>query len=362
MSEDVLPKTIVDFDWSATPLGPRESWSAALRTTYDIMMTAHFAMCAMWGPERTLIYNEAYIPFLADRHPAALGQPIDEVWHDVWDNIRPLIEQAMAGERVHMVDMPLVMTRKGYTENTFWTFSYSPLNEGDKAMGFLNIAFETTARVEATKAQALIDKQLRESVDQRTLLAHELDHRVKNILSMVTAISHQTFRPPATMESASKEFAARIRALAKAQDILTQTSWTGAKVSEVAFATLAEGIGARVKASGPDVELSAKSALALALALHELATNAVKYGALSADSGNVDLTWQVEVEENKQSFLLRWIETGGPLVRPPERRGFGTRLITSALSSEFRGSAEIEYPSQGVVFTLKAPHPFSESV
>jgi len=326
------------------------------------MMTAHFAMCATWGPEQTLLYNEAYIPFLADRHPAALGQPIDQVWHDVWDDIRPLIEQAMAGERVHMEDMPLLMTRKGYPEDTFWTFSYSPLHQGNEVMGFLDIAFETTARVEAAKAQALIDKQLRESVEQRTLLAHELDHRVKNILSMVTAISHQTFRPPATMESASKEFAARIQALARAQDILTQTSWTGAKVSEVVFGTVAEGIGARVSASGPDVELSAKSALALALALHELATNAVKYGALSVDSGNVDLTWQVEVEENKQSFLLRWIESGGPVVKQPERKGFGTRLITTALSSEFRGSAEIEYPSQGVIFTLKAPHPFSERI
>jgi hypothetical protein len=243
MSEGALPQTILDFDWSNTPLGPKDSWSAPLRTTYNIMMTAHFAMCATWGPEQTLLYNEAYIPFLAERHPAALGRPIEIVWHDVWDEIGPLAENAMAGEPVHFEDLPLTMTRKGYPEQTYWTFSYSPLRDEETVMGFLNIATETTERVGRSKEQAETEAQLREAVAQRTLLAHELDHRVKNILAMVMAISHQTFRSPATMESASQEFSARIRALAKAQDILTQKSWNGADVRQVAQGTLADGIG-----------------------------------------------------------------------------------------------------------------------
>lgn len=357
-----MSNAIHDFDWGQTPLGPKTSWSVALRTTYDILMSAHFAMCATWGPEKTLLYNAAYIPFLADRHPAALGQPIDQVWQDVWDDIRPLIEQAMAGKPVHREDLLLVMTRKGYPEDTYWNFSYSPLRDGKDVMGILDIAFETTDRVQRAQAQELIEKELRESVEQRTLLAHELDHRVKNILSMVTAIAHQTFRAPSTIKTAPTEFAARIRALARAQDILTQTSWTGASIDKVAQATLKEGAGSRVGCSGPVVELPAKSALALALALHELMTNAIKYGALSIDRGTADLSWTIEQQDDKLSLLLRWIETGGPPVSLPGRKGFGTRLITSALSAEFRGSAVIEYPSEGVVFTLKAPFPFNEGV
>lgn len=356
-----MPVTIDNFDWGQTPLGPKFRWSTALRTTHDIMMTAHFAMCATWGPEKTLIYNAGYIPFLGDRHPAALGQPIQEVWHDVWDDIQPLIDRAMAGEAVHMENLPLVMTRKGFAEETYWTFSYSPLHDGDIVAGILDIAFETTERVMRAKAQAITERELLEAVEQRTLLAHELDHRVKNILAMVTAIAHQTFRPPATMDTAPKEFASRIRALAKAQDLLTQTSWTGAQLEQVVEGTL-ESVGSRIDFSGPGVDLTAKSALALALALHELTTNAVKYGALSVDGGSVELTWEIVGEANARSFLLRWIETGGPTVKQPDRKGFGSRLITSALSAEFHGTADIEYRPEGVVFTLNAPFPFSESV
>lgn len=356
-----MPNTIADFDWSRTPLGRQDSWSPALRTTYDIMQAAHFAMCAAWGVERTLIYNEAYIPFLADRHPTALGQPIDQVWQDVWDDIRPLIDKAMAGEPVHFEDMHLVMTRKGFEEDTWWTFSYSPLRDGGSVVGFLDIAFETTDRIRHEQMQAATEARLTEAVAQRTLLAHELDHRVKNILAMVTSIAHQTFRKPATMETAPVAFSARLRALAKAQDILTRTSWTGASVEEVARGALSEGVGARVQCRGSAVELPAKTALALALALHELATNSVKYGALSVDEGMVVLDWEVAVLDERKYFLLRWIESEGPPVTPPARRGFGTRLITSALSAEFQGVAEIDYLPQGVRFTLKAPYPFNES-
>lgn len=357
-----MPKTIEDFDWSQTPLGPKAGWSIALRTTHDIMMNAHYAMCMTWGPEQTLLYNAGYIPFLADRHPWALGQPMSVVWSEIWDDIGPLVDRTLAGESVHFENMPLTMTRKGYPEETFWTFSYSPLRDGDQVMGLLDVAFETTERVHEARAKAVIDEQLRDAVAQRTLLAHELDHRIKNILSMVTAISHQTFRAPATLEGATKEFAARIRALARAQDILTQTNWTAAPVGDVVDMTLDHRLAAQIRTSGPRVDLPAKSALALALALHELATNAVKYGALSADGGAVDLRWDLQQDDDQTYFQLSWIESGGPVVQPPERKGFGTRLITTALAAEFGGAADSVYPPEGVIFTLKAPYPFIGSV
>ncbi|UCJ18843.1 PAS domain-containing protein [Pseudomonas sp. MM211] len=140
-----MQSTLKDFDWALTPLGATDNWPDALRTAYGIMNTSSFAMCATWGPERTLIYNEAYIPFLGDRHPKALGMAIHEVWNDVWDTIGPLVDKVLAGTPIHDQNMHLVMTRNGYPEDTYWTFSYSPLEDASGAIaGFLNVAIETT--------------------------------------------------------------------------------------------------------------------------------------------------------------------------------------------------------------------------
>ncbi|UHS64299.1 response regulator [Agrobacterium vaccinii] len=106
-------------------------------------------MCAAWGPEGTFLYNEPYAEFLGDRHPAALGQPIAQVWPEIWDDIKPLVNRAMAGETIRLENMHLTMTRNGYEEDTYWTFSYSPLRDGDVVSGFLNVAHDTTALVVA---------------------------------------------------------------------------------------------------------------------------------------------------------------------------------------------------------------------
>jgi two-component sensor histidine kinase len=106
---------------------------------------------------------------------------------------------------------------------------------------------------------------------------------------------------------------------------------------------------------GPNIRLAPRKALALVLALHELATNAVKYGALSNDEGRVILNWNIVEDAEADRLMLRWEELGGPTVTPPTRRGFGTRMIERALAAEFGGSAEIDYRPRGVVFTVEAP-------
>ncbi len=139
------------FDWSQTPLGPRSRWSPALQTIYDMMMSCSFGMCAIWGPEKTLLYNEAYAPFLAARHPAALGRPIDIVWPDVWPVIGPLIDRVLDGEALRFENQRLIMTRHGYEEETFWTYSYSPLRDGGVIRGMLNVTTDTTGMVLAQR-------------------------------------------------------------------------------------------------------------------------------------------------------------------------------------------------------------------
>ncbi|WP_437179283.1 ATP-binding protein [Pseudomonas oryzihabitans] len=118
-------------------------------------------MCATWGAEQTLIYNPAYAPFLGARHPAALGQPIHEVWAELWCEIAPLIERTLAGEALHFVDKHFVMTRNGYPEDTYWSFSYSPLRDGETIVGMLNITTETTASVQAHRQRDVAEAALR---------------------------------------------------------------------------------------------------------------------------------------------------------------------------------------------------------
>ncbi|MHC2106448.1 PAS domain-containing protein [Methylobacterium sp. CM6246] len=195
--------------------------------------------------------------------------------------------------------------------------------------------------------------------EHQRLLTGELQHRVKNTLAMVQAIASQTFRNAADIESAREAFSARLISLGRAHDILTQSSWTQAPIAEVVDGALAVHRGeavSRIRSSGPDVPLAAKPALALALALHELATNAAKYGALSNEAGTVDLRWHVVHEGDTPRFCLTWSEQGGPpILAQPSRRGFGSRLIERSFAADVGGDVRMTYSPAGLVCRLEAP-------
>jgi len=152
------------FDWSATPLGPAATWPVALRTTIELMLSSRFAMCVAWGPEHIFFYNDAYASILGTRHPGALGRPMPRVWPDVWPDIEPLAEEALSGRPTWREDLHLVMTRKGYAEDTYWSFSYSPLrDDSGEIAGFLNVTVETTGKVENARRLETESLLLRES-------------------------------------------------------------------------------------------------------------------------------------------------------------------------------------------------------
>ncbi len=198
--------------------------------------------------------------------------------------------------------------------------------------------------------------RLKAAQAHRELLAHELEHRLKNTMAIVSAIATQTFRTADTIADARKIFEGRLRALNLAHDILTKSSWTVASMPVVVESTLAphrSGEG-RIRISGPDIPLTAKQALSLALALHELTTNATKYGALSVPGGTIDVQWSSCVSSQGPLLRFAWREHGGPAVTQPTRRGFGSRLVERTLSSDFGGSVAIEYAPQGVICRFEA--------
>ncbi|WP_232627826.1 HWE histidine kinase domain-containing protein [Methylobacterium sp. Leaf118] len=199
--------------------------------------------------------------------------------------------------------------------------------------------------------------------EQRTLLAAEMKHRVKNSIATVQSIAHQTLRNAASIQDAQKTLDARLNSLASAHDILTSESDVGATLAEAVesalqpFRVTPRG---RIRVGGPEVRLTPRLTLAVVMALHELATNAAKYGGLSNDSGRVILNWEVEGRRAGEApglLRMRWEEFDGPPVEKPARIGFGTRMIERVLSAELGGSAAIEYRPRGLVFTVEAPLP-----
>lgn len=186
--------------------------------------------------------------------------------------------------------------------------------------------------------------------DRRELLIHELNHRVKNTLSLVQALAHQSFRGRDDADG----FIARIAALAGAHDLLTREHWEGVALRDVVTKAVEAFAAGRVTIEGgPRVTLQPKQAIAITMALHELATNATKYGALSVEGGNVAIKWT----DGDGRFRLCWEETGGPRVKPPEHKGFGLRMIERALASDLSGSVTMDFEESGLSCTIDAPLP-----
>ncbi len=574
-------------DWTATPLGPLEAWPQSLRTALSMVLNAKFPACIAWGSDLTLLYNDAYQPILGVR-PDALGRPFPEVWSELWPALGPILHRALDGETAYDENMPLTMQRTGSPEDTWWSYSCSPIRDETGGIGgVLCLLYETTAEVKARVvvqaekerlrsifeqtaagiaqcdltgrytlvnqricdilgyseaellgmriqdvthpddwsrnlplfqqavedgasfviekryvrkdgssvwvnnsvsplrdpagrvqqitaittdimerkraeegerrlaaiiessedailsidlngivtswnkgAERLYGYQTAEMIGQpvtillpkdrqdeemsilerisqdehvhhyetvrqhengslveisltvspirdahgkvigaskvarditerrraerlQGILMHELNHRIKNTLAMVQAIARQTFRDSEGHSIVRETFEARLLALSNAHDLLTREKWDGAELSEVIANVLAPYQRERFEINGPELRLTTRVALALTLALHELATNAAKYGALSAPAGRVAITWAVRPGDPPH-LTFRWQERGGPLVSPPARTGFGSRLIERSLAAELGGKVQITYDPAGVVCEVSA--------
>jgi PAS domain S-box-containing protein len=186
--------------------------------------------------------------------------------------------------------------------------------------------------------------------EHQRLLINELNHRVKNTLAIVQALAWQSFRAAGAPKGALEAFEGRLRALAAAHDVLTRRNWEAGPIGHIIAEAVAPHHDGRVTAEGPAVDLDPKSAVAVGLAMHELATNAVKYGALSCPAGRVDVRWTAD--EGK--LRLTWRERGGPRVAEPTQRGFGARLLKQGLAEELRGSVRLSFPPEGLVCDVEA--------
>jgi PAS domain S-box-containing protein len=187
--------------------------------------------------------------------------------------------------------------------------------------------------------------------DQRQTLMAELDHRVKNVLATVQALAVQTSRRTTSLEAFLSNFSGRLKAMASANELLTAARWRGAAIDHLAAAELGALAPGQTAWEGPELFLTPRAANALALALHELASNAVKFGALSVETGRVKLHWARLADGG---FELTWTESGGPTVAPPARLGFGSTLLEQVTGRELNGETAVEYRPSGIYARLRA--------
>jgi two-component sensor histidine kinase len=279
---------------------------------------------------------------IRDAFPSVAGQGFFEALDGVY----------ATGKTYQAQEAPVTYQRSPQEtpETRYLTFIYAPLLDDDGTIsGIFCEGFDVTA---AHRGHELAERQRK----HLHLLVGELNHRVKNTLAIVQSLSQQTFRGVAEAEPARAAFDGRLLALASAHNLLTDKRWGATDLEELIKATL----GAlnvdpgRLQTEGPPAAVSADTAVSLAMVLHELGTNASKYGAWSNPTGRVLIRWTLEPGQDSQLELL-WTETGGPSVTAPKRRGFGSRMIDRAFVNEPEGSARLRFEPGGVVCTIRVP-------
>ncbi|RWX04833.1 PAS domain S-box protein [Rhizobium hidalgonense] len=299
-----------------------------------------YAIISVDLDHRVTTWNEGARRILGWDEAEVIGEPIGVIFTPAdRETGVPLREMTAALAEGHADDERWHIRKDG---SLFWASGQLMALRSDdgELEGFLKILRDRTEQ--------------RENEQRQRVLMHELSHRIKNTLSVVQAIISQSFRSAISIEDAEQSILARINAYAHAHDILLQKNWLSATIDAIVEATASNlGLGSeRFIARGPTVELNPQAALAFSLVLHELVTNATKYGALSEDTGVVEIEWSLRREAGDNRLDVRWRERGGPAVEAPKRRGFGSRLIYSSLSAF--GKVAVDYAPSGLVLSLDA--------
>jgi two-component sensor histidine kinase len=333
------------FDWQNNPLGPPDEWSPSLKTAVGMMLASDFPKAIVWGPALITLHNDAFRPILGHK-PSAIGRSFADVWAEAWDDIRDMAERAFAGQSTYIENFPLTIDRHGFPEQAYFTFCYSPIHDIDGTVaGMMDTVIETTQAVQARLAMETVNG--------------ELAHRMRNMITVASAVADQSLRSAPGIPEARDALRRRFAAISNAQTVLTGNDGAEARVGDLVAQIFAQQAmrAEALAADGPVVVLQSRQVLALSLALNELMTNALKYGALSTEAGRIAVSWTLEPLERGHCFRFDWVEQGGPPVSAPTRIGLGSRLIARSLTDVLGGDTAVEYNPEGFRYHVRAPHP-----
>lgn len=292
------------------------------------------------GPRHVFrMANASYRRLVAERDivghsvEEAIPEVVDQGFVSVLDAVRQ-DGRAYVGQRERVM-----LKREGGddVELRYLNFIFQPIHQDGSVTGIIIQGYDVTDQVEASEAQRL--------------LIDELNHRVKNTLAIVQGLAAQSFRDLEGAETARRAFDARLNALAAAHSLLTARNWESAVVADIVSGAVTAAAGAdvsRVDLTGPHLPLPPQVGVSLSMMVHELTTNAIKYGALATDTGRVSVDWKVENVEDNRTLTLDWRESGGPPVVSPERLGFGSRLIQRGLSADGGGHVDMIFDPRGL--------------
>jgi len=301
------------------------------------------------GPEhRFVLANRAYGTLIGGRD--VVGKTVAEALPEVVEQgFVALLDRVYAAGRAYIGERAKVeLVRDGGSDaaTRYLDFVYQPiLDTSGQVTGILVQGHDVTQGVEAE--------------DRQRLLINELNHRVKNTLSIVQGLATQSFRRIEGSGTAQHTFNARLSALAGAHSLLTDRDWKAGRLADILRKSIEATAGQdanRVQLDGPDVMLPPQLALSLTMIVHELSTNAIKYGSLSQPEGSVCVRWFTDEQADGRRVKIAWTERGGPPVQPPTRQGFGTRLIERGLSGE-TGRAVIDYAPEGLRCSIEVALP-----
>ena len=316
----------------------RVEYEARLRRLASIVFSSEDAILGIDLDMIVTDWNSGAEKLYGFRRDEILGKSVTVlIPPDRLDEETRIIEHIKAGGRVEPHET--VRRRKG-GELVEVSLSVSPIFDATgRIVGASKIARDITDRKNAERIQKV--------------LTGEINHRVKNLLATVLAIARQTFNGVDDLEVSKATFEARLLNLAKAHDLLTSGNWEKASLEQIVHNAVLPFQSDRFRIGGPEVNLTPKGALAVALILHELATNAAKHGALAVTEGHVDVSWAITGANNNR-FTLIWQEADGPAVSKPNRTGFGSRLIR-AMVGQLGGDVELVYSTDGFRCDIDAP-------
>jgi PAS domain S-box-containing protein len=318
----------------------------ALRATAALLQTvtdnASVGLVTLDHERRYVFANPAYCRILGlpndilGRHPAEVLSPAYA------EQIAPLLDRAFAGERISSELNQSPVVGAGGQANHY-SVIYEPERDANGDItGVVVVVFDITER-----------KRAEEHV---RLLLNEVNHRSKNMLSVVLAIAQQTIAP--SSEDFVQRFSNRVQALAASHDLLVKNQWQSIGVADLVRAQLAhfaDLMERRIVLDGPPLHLSVAGAQSIGMVVHELATNAAKHGALSNQDGHVEITWQLNNGAAGERFMMTWIERSGPPVAGPTHRGFGSTVVTSMAELSLDGATQLDFAASGLVWRLACP-------
>lgn len=274
---------------------------------------------------------------LKEQPAQTFAEWIERVHADDRERVEESIRQSLHENKPYELELRSVRSDGGIT----WVFtSASVIEENGRPVRMVGASVDITERKQAEH--------------QRDLLVAELSHRVKNTLATVISIARQSFAKARTAEEAQLSFTDRIYALAQTHGRLADTNWGGVPFETIVRDELKPYVrddGANVRTNGPRITFNPKASVVLGMAVHELATNAAKYGALSSRSGVVDVTWTEEAGK----LVVLWVEHGGPSVVSPDRSGFGRVMLERAVTSDLQGKVDLEFPPDGLKCRIELP-------